>query len=82
MMNANQIRKVLATAAQGFGFELDASDLRRGLFFVRNGTEVRSLGSGALYRGMSVEAINGVVALTVREGNRIDTIKGSRYFAA
>ena len=81
MMNANQIRTALEAAAQAHGFELVASDLRRGLFFVRKGTEVRSLGSGALYRNMPAEMIDGVVALTVREGNRIDTIKGSRYFA-
>lgn len=74
----NSIRQALAQEAAKHGFTLDYADLRCGLFFLKRGTEVRSIGRcGRIAPSM----VDHYVDLTVRYGNRIDQIKGSRYFA-
>lgn len=74
----NTIREALATEAAKHGFTLDKADLRCGLFFLKRGTEVRSLGSVGRIRECMIPYY---VDFAVRHGNRIDHIKGSRYFA-
>lgn len=71
------IRQALAAEAAKHGFVVDYADLRCGLFFLKRGTEVRSIGRcGRIPR----EMVPRYVDLTVRHGNRIDEIPGSRYF--
>ena len=73
----NIIRTAIAAEAAKHGFTLDYSDLRCGLFFLKRGTEVLSIGRCG--RITKAEVAN-LVDLTVRQGNRIDQIEGSRYF--
>ena len=78
-MTTATVRQALETEAQKHGFTLDYADMRCGLFFLKRGTEVRSMGRcGRIPMQMAEQ----YVSLTVRQGNRIDQIKGSRYFAA
>ena len=78
MNNANTLRAAFTAEAEKHGFTLDYADFRAGLFFLKRGTEVRSIGRCGR---IPLSMVSDYVALAVRCGNRIDQIKGSRYFS-
>jgi hypothetical protein len=71
------LRQALAAEAAKHGWTLDYADLRCGLFFLKRGTEVRSIGRCGR---LPLAIIPFYVDMTVRNGVRFDQIKGSRYF--
>lgn len=77
-MQANIVRTAIAAEANKHGFTLDKSDLRVGRFFLKRGTEVRSLGCVGR---ITLDRVRHYVEMTVTYGRRIDQIEGSRYFA-
>lgn len=74
----NATRTAIAAEAAKHGFTLDKSDLRVGRFFLKRGTEVRSLGCVGR---ITPDRARHYVEMTVTYGRRIDQIEGSRYFA-
>jgi hypothetical protein len=73
----NPVRQALITESAKYGFTLDYSDLRCGLFFLKRDSEVRSIGwLGRITPTM----IPYYVKRTVEDGRRIDQIKGSSYY--
>lgn len=71
------LRDALAAEAAKRGFTLDKADLRCGLFFLKRGAEVYSLGSlGRIPLHMAAYYVD----FAIRHGYRVDQIKGSRYF--
>lgn len=77
MKSIHPLRAALAAEAEKHGFTLDYSDLRSGLFFIARGTEVRR---GWIWRGIDSDSLTRAVDRAVKDGTRIDQIKGSRYF--
>jgi hypothetical protein len=76
---SNLTSKAIEAEAAKHGFSVDYADMRSGLFFLKRGTEVRSLGR---FGRIALCEVSGIVQMTARQGNRIDQIKGSRYFCA
>ena len=74
------IKQAIEAEAQKYGYSLDKIDLRCGLFFLKKGDEVLSIGS--IGRILPLSMVRSYVELTVKHGRRIDQIEGSRYFVA
>lgn len=77
VLRGDALRKAIADCAAVHGFELAHADLRSSLFFLRRGHEVRR---GFIWRNIETSNIAGAVDSAIEYGDRIDRIKGSRFY--